>query len=220
MPAMMLFFMAFLFCMACGKNDQTDELKEYELSDDSGGQETVFSGDGEDMSEADPETGVQDSGHSENSRSGKSIFVYVCGAVNAPGVYELPEGARVFEALELAGGVTGEAAQELVNQARTAEDGERIYMPTREEAERSVSGAGAAGAWDSLNEETAGNGKININTAGMDELMTLTGIGEAKAQSIISHREKNGNFQSIEELMEIEGIKEGVFNKIKDDITI
>lgn len=77
-------------------------------------------------------------------------------------------------------------------------------------------GAGVAG------EVTEGteNNKININTAGKEELMMLTGIGEAKAESIMDYREKNGSFTSIEELMQIEGIKEGVFNKIKDDITI
>ena len=68
--------------------------------------------------------------------------------------------------------------------------------------------------------ERTDDGKININTAEKEELMTLTGVGEAKAQSIIAYREEHGGFQSIEELMQIEGIKEGVFNKIKEDITI
>ena len=140
----------------------------------------------------------------------------MCGAVNAPGVYEVESDSRVFEAIELAGGVTAEAVPELIDQARTVTDGERIYVPNREEAETGGTeglGTKAAGILD-------GKKKININTAGKDELMELTGIGEAKAESILKYREEHGSFQSIEELMQIEGIKEGVFNKIKDDITI
>lgn len=157
----------------------------------------------------------QAAGNSGGNGSGEgNVYVYVCGAVNAPGVYELKEGARVFEAIQLAGGLTEAAAADAVNQARIVTDGEQIRVPTVEEAQSQ--GAGVAG------EVTEGteNNKININTAGKEELMTLTGIGEAKAESIMDYREKNGSFKSIEELMQIEGIKEGVFNKIKDDITI
>ena len=232
MPAMMLFFMAFLFCASCQKSSGPDNLKEYELS---GGTEETDTGTGK---TDDPEAGetkdpaaaekdkaaeetVQENPPSEESPA-DTVYVYVCGAVNAPGVYELPEGARVFEAVERAGGISAEGAPELVNQAKMVEDGERIYIPTREEAQRLDAGEGEA--WDLLSGAEGGNGqeskKININTAGMDELMTLAGIGEAKAQSIISYREENGGFSSIEEIMEIEGIKEGVFDKIKDDITI
>ena len=85
-----------------------------------------------------------------------------------------------------------------------------------------VGGGGTEGLGTEVTGISDGNekGKININTAGKDELMELTGIGEAKAESILRYREEHGGFQSIEELMQIEGIKEGVFNKIKDDITI
>lgn len=101
---------------------------------------------------------------------------------------------------------------EAVNQARVVVDGEQIYVPSLDE----VKGAGVV----SEVTERTDDGKININTAEKEELMTLTGVGEAKAQSIIAYREEHGGFQSIEELMQIEGIKEGVFNKIKEDITI
>ena len=77
-----------------------------------------------------------------------------------------------------------------------------------------------AGVEDIVTGNADVSGKVNINTAGKDELMTLTGIGEAKAQSILDYREEHGKFGSIEDLMLIEGIKEGVFNKIKEDITI
>lgn len=154
-----------------------------------------------------------------DAESAETVFVYVCGAVNAPGVYEMDPGGRVFEAVRLAGGVTEEAAPELINQARTVSDGERIYVPNRGEAEAYGNSAGMpegemAGAADG----SVGK-KININTAGKDELMELNGIGESKAESILRYREEHGRFRSIEELMQIEGIKEGVFNKIKDDIT-
>ena len=87
-------------------------------------------------------------------------------------------------------------------------------MPTEDEA------AQGAGVGENAVTRGTDSKKVNINTAGEEELMTLTGIGEAKAASILKYREENGRFKSIEELMQIEGIKEGVFNKIKDDITI
>ena len=188
-----------------------DGLEELEIS--SGGENAGDSG-----GKAAEKSG-EDSGQAAGNSGGDvseegNVYVYVCGAVNAPGVYELKEGARVYEAIQLAGGLTEAAAADAVNQARIVTDGEQIRVPTVEEAQSR--GAGVAG------EVTEGteNNKININTAGKEELMTLTGIGEAKAESIMDYREKNGSFTSIEELMQIEGIKEGVFNKIKDDITI
>lgn len=146
-----------------------------------------------------------------------AVFVYICGAVEAPGVYKLDSDSRVYEAIEQAGGVTGTAAGEALNQARLIVDGERIYVPTTEELEK--------GIVDGSMPEVTGTdnnteGKININTALKEELKLLPGIGDAKAGSIVSYRDENGAFQSIEELMMVEGIKEGVFNKIKDNITI
>lgn len=211
---------------------------------DDGLQEMVLEGGGQDGSAAEGEAGEElpseeaddsengaDEGEDavpagEDSLEEKAVqeedtaFVYVCGAVNSPGVYELKKDARVYEAIELAGGVTEEAAQELINQAQTVTDGERIYVPNKEEAEAYGNGTDIMGL--ERTGETDGNtkGKININTAGKEELMTLTGIGESKAESILNYREEHGDFQSTEDLMQIEGIKEGVFNKIKDDITI
>ena len=151
----------------------------------------------------------------EEQEPAETVYVYVCGAVNAPGVYELKKDARVFEAITLAGGMTAEAAPEAVSQARTVADGEQIYVPTVQEVQ--VQGSGVE---DIVTGNADVSGKVNINTAGKEELMTLTGIGEAKAQSILDYREEHGQFGSIEDLMLIEGIKEGVFNKIKEDITI
>ena len=164
---------------------------------------------------AESETEEEGAAPQEEQEPAETVYVYVCGAVNAPGVYELNEDARVFEAITLAGGMTAEAAPEAVSQARTVADGEQIYVPTVREVQMQGSGVE-----DIVTGNADVSGKININTAGKEELMTLTGIGEAKAQSILDYREEHGQFGSIEDLMLIEGIKEGVFNKIKEDITI
>ena len=164
---------------------------------------------------AESETEKEGAVPQEEQEPAETVYVYVCGAVNAPGVYELKKDARVFEAITLAGGMTAEAAPEAVSQARTVADGEQIYVPTVREVQMQGSGVE-----DIVTGNADVSGKVNINTAGKDELMTLTGIGEAKAQSILDYREEHGQFGSIEDLMLIEGIKEGVFNKIKEDITI
>lgn len=134
-----------------------------------------------------------------------SIYVYVCGQVMNPGVYELSEDARVIDAVIAAGGMTEAADQTYLNQAAVLGDGQKIYVPGVEEME--VMNIGSSG-------------KISLNRAGVAELTTLTGVGEAKAEAIIQYREANGGFKSIEEIMNIEGIKEGVFNKIKDKISV
>ena len=175
--------------------------------------------DGESLEElsvsAESETEEEGAAPQEEQEPAETVYVYVCGAVNAPGVYELKKDARVFEAITLAGGMTAEAAPEAVSQARTVADGEQIYVPTVREVQMQGSGVE-----DIVTGNADVSGKVNINTAGKEELMTLTGIGEAKAQSILDYREEHGKFGSIEDLMLIEGIKEGVFNKIKEDITI
>ena len=175
--------------------------------------------DGESLEElsvsAESETEEEGAVPQEEQEPAETVYVYVCGAVNAPGVYELKKDARVFEAITLAGGMTAEAAPEAVSQSRTVADGEQIYVPTVREVQMQGSGVE-----DIVTGNADVSGKVNINTAGKEELMTLTGIGEAKAQSILDYREEHGKFGSIEDLMLIEGIKEGVFNKIKEDITI
>ncbi len=140
------------------------------------------------------------------------IYVQVSGAVNHPGVYELPLGSRVFQALELAGGMTQEAQEKSINQAQTLEDGQMIWVPTVEEA--------AALPEQQPESLAKDDGKVNLNTATKEELQTLPGIGEAKAQSIVAWREEHGSFTQIEDIMKIEGIKEGVFSKIKDSVKV
>ena len=199
-----LIFIVFFFFAGCGSADtEEDGVEEITLTDE----ETEEAAENAETSE--------NNGGEQADTAGQTVFVYVCGAVESPGVYELRADARVFEAISSAGGITEDAAPDAVNQARVIADGEQIYVPTVEEAASQQTGVG--GTTVTKGTESV---KVNINTAGKEELMTLTGIGEAKADDILKYREEHGSFGSIEELMQINGIKEGVFNKIKDDITI
>lgn len=144
-----------------------------------------------------------------------TICVYVCGQVAKPGVYELPGTSRIYEAVEAAGGLLDTAAGESLNQAEKMSDGQKIYVPSKEEAEAFTDQDGRQNVHGSVTD-----GKVNLNTASMEELMTLPGIGEAKAAAILRYREEHGAFGSAEEIMQVEGIKTGVYEKIKDQIKI
>lgn len=145
----------------------------------------------------------------ESGTGTETIVVHICGAVANPGVYELPAGSRIYQAVRAAGGFLPEAGQDFLNQAAVIEDGVKLYVPTMEESEE-------------ISEEILweDDGLVNINTADEEELCTLTGIGSGKAGRIIDYRTKNGNFQKIEDIMNVEGIKEGLFQKIRDSITV
>lgn len=167
---------------------------------------------------------TQKSGTAEDAVDGQdnnevvgTIYVQVSGAVAQPGVYQLPEGSRIFEVIELAGGVTEDADVTSVNQAQLLSDGQLIYMYAV--GEEGAEGAATEAAGEKT-PETENDDRVNINTATAEQLMTLPGIGQSKAESIISFREEHGAFCSVEEIMNIEGIKEGVFSKIKDRIKV
>lgn len=147
-------------------------------------------------------------------------YVYVCGAVEKPGVYRLDSGDRIYEAIALAGGVTGEASIAAVNQAEIVSDGQMIYVPTIEEAEAGIGIVSGMTGETASEQGTVSDGRVNLNTAGLSELMTLSGIGESKAQSILDYRTRNGAFSSVEEIMNVDGIKEGLYNRIKDSIKV
>lgn len=147
------------------------------------------------------------------------IYVFVCGQVASPGVYELPKGSRICQAIDAAGGMLDTASTDWVNQAETAEDGQKIYVPSTEEAETMPEGQ-QTGQMQERSSAEGTDEKVHLNVASREELMTLTGIGEKKADAIIRYRESNGGFQSVDELMQVEGIKEGTYNKIKDSIVI
>lgn len=162
------------------------------------------------------------------------IYVDVCGAVANPGVFQLAAGSRVFQAIEAAGGYLPEAALTCVNRAGVLTDGQQLYILTQEEMERQgldpaeMSGAsdgqmnGSAGAGQNtgMNAQVQQDNRININTADEAQLTTLTGIGATRAQAIIAYREENGPFAAIEDIMNVQGIKEGTFAKIKDEIVV
>lgn len=122
---------------------------------------------------------------SEKEKSTENIFVYVCGAVQKPGVYELLPGQRICDAIAAAGGLSEQAAGDSLNQAEVLSDG-----------------------------------RVDINTADASALMSLPGIGQSKADAIIAYRNEHGAFKAPEELMNISGIKEGVYQKIKDSIKV
>ena len=160
----------------------------------------------------------------ENTEQTAALVVHVCGAVKTPGVYSLPEGSRVMDAVDAAGGFSEEAASSAVNLAEKLADGSQLYIPSLEEvaagkypgtAQSAVSETGAKEAGESEDKQI-----ININTAGVSELITLPGIGESRAKDIIAYREKNGSFRKTESLMEVPGIKEGTFQKIRDRIRV
>ena len=168
--------------------------------------------------EADEE-GMQETDAPGDDRTA-SLYVYVCGHVAAPGVYELPAGSRVYQAIEASGGLTDEAAADAVNQAACLEDGQRLYIPSAVEVQAGEELSSYVMP-DGLGEDgTSRDGRVNLNKASREELMTLSGIGEKKAEAIIRYRQTGGGFHSVEELMQVEGIKEGTYEKIKDEICI
>lgn len=167
-----------------------------------------------------------------------TIYVHVCGQVAVYGVYALPEGSRVWDAVEAAGGFLPEAAQEAVNLAMVVADGSKLTIPDWDQAAESgfrwyethgrvlTIGGDTVGAYTG---DGTGNGEngwgdstglIDINRADVAALMTIPGIGQTRAEAIVSHRETQGPFGSIEEIMEVSGIKEGLFAKIKKYITV
>ena len=181
--------------------------------------------------------------------SGK-CYVYVCGEVAEPGVYVLESGDRIYEAVEMAGGMTADAGTCAVNLAQSVYDGLMVYIPDREEAAEmagsmTLAGDGVVSAGGSLNpaggslnpaggsgakagggsaegtaSESGEDGRLNLNTASLAELMTLSGIGQTKAQAVVNYRDAHGGFSSVEEIMNVDGIKEGLYNRIRDQIKV
>ena len=160
----------------------------------------------------------------EIEESSTKIFVDICGAVVNPGVYEMEGDSRIFQAVEAAGGFLPEAATRLVNQAQPLSDGQQIYVPTQEEAEAgdfpAAGGSSLTGSGSESGTDEQTSDMVNINTADIEALKTLTGIGNAKAQAILSYREEHGAFSTVEEIMQVPGIKESTFSAIKDKIAV
>jgi len=184
----------FLMCLtACG---QSSEIYSSEIYLEEYGKETKTTVGTETTQRKDEESGL--------------CYVYICGAVNVPGVYALPEGSRVYEVIQAAGGLSEGADEYLINQAEVVTDGMMIQVYTQEEAKE-------------LSEKSSvssSDGKLDINTASVSDLMNLPGIGKSKAEAIVAYRETEGIFSSIEDLMKIPGIKEGVFVQLKEHIKV
>lgn len=152
----------------------------------------------------------------------EEYYVYVCGAVSEPGVYMLHAGDRVYEAIAKAGGLSEDASMISVNQAEMVSDGQMIFVPTKEEADAGITMPLASDISVGAKENTdaAKDGKVNLNTASLEELMTLSGIGESRANDILAYRMEHGAFAAVEEIMNVNGIKEGLYNRIKDNIKV
>lgn len=137
----------------------------------------------------------------ESLQEEETVFVHIGGQVVKPGVYEVKADSRVVDVLLLAGGFTAQAGTDEVNMAQRVEDGMKIIVPA-------------------IPAEDGTESLVNLNTATKEQLMSLPGIGESKAQAILSYREKNGGFAGTEEVMQVEGIKAGVYEKIKEYIMV
>lgn len=146
----------------------------------------------------------------ETSVTADKIYIHVCGEVKKPGVYKFTSNPRVIEAVKKAGGFTKKADRSAINLAEEVVDGTQLLIPNKK-AKKQTS--------QTDNGENESD-KVNLNTATKEELMTLSGIGESKAAQILSYREENGAFEKIEDIMNISGIKEGVFGKIKNQIEV
>ena len=193
-------------------------------------------GDTDQNREAEPNAGS--TGRTElsdaSSEEAKTLVVHICGAVSAPGVYELPAGSRIIDAVEAGGGFLTEADEACCNLAEEIVDGCQIYIMTKSEScadGQTEKKAGIQTSPDSDMQTTdrnvrsnsapaLENGLVNLNTADVAALMTLPGIGESRAKAIISYREQHGAFAQIEDIMKISGIKQAAFSKIKDKITV
>lgn len=205
---------AFLLA-GCGRKDAyviSGETLDESLSDASSVDETVL-----------------DSGPSA------TIYVDVDGAVLQPGVYSLPDNARVFDAVDAAGGLLPEACSEILNQAEHVSDGQKLYIMTKEEWEVQKE-LGGSQEWTGTLEGTGKQGQngtqgtqkqaeqddelVDLNRATEGELCTLPGIGQTRAQAIIAYREASGGFRSIDEIQNVSGIKSGTYEKIKNKIKV
>lgn len=170
-------------------------------------------------------TAVENS--NETVEENNTIVVHITGEVNYPGVVVLKEGARVVDAIEAGGGETDKADLSSLNLAYMLSDGEKIYVPNKEETSQEnqereyiTSAKDNSEQLENGAKSTGTNLKININTAKQEELTQITGVGESTAKKIIEYRTQNGKFKSIEDIKNIPGIGDSKFNAMKEEITV
>ena len=150
----------------------------------------------------------------EESPEQDLITVDVKGAVKSPGIYDLPVGSRVHDAVQKAGGLTDEADSKSLNLAQKVSDEALVYVPTK--GEEAASQQAASGTTPSTSKEK----KVNLNRASLEELKQVKGLGGKRAQDIIDHREANGKFKSVDELKKVSGIGAKTIEKLKDYVTV
>ena len=225
---MVICMLAAGICYSCsdhqdisGKEEVILDLEEQErvLQETSNEQERILQGTPA-VDPARPETALDDRMPLDG------VFVQVCGKVQSHGVYELPQGSRVWDAIEAAGGFEDDGAKEYLNLAEMVQDGMKLDVPSESQAEE-WKAQGLVGGWNlgadpgALSGGSSGtSSRVNLNTATREELMSLRGIGESRAEDIIRYRETYGGFRSIEDIMNVSGIKDAAFEKIKDSITV
>lgn len=144
------------------------------------------------------------------------IYVYVCGSVVSPGVYKCSKDDRIYTLIDMAGGFSEDANRNYLNLVEKVVDGQKVYVPSITESDSGMQ----ADASNSGVQNDSGNVLVNINTATKEQLVTLPGIGDGRAKDIIEYREKNGRFKSIEDIKNVSGIKDALFEKLKDSICI
>lgn len=153
-----------------------------------------------------------------DKESSTNIYVHISGSVKNPGVYSVAEGTRLYQVVEMAGGLTKKAKQDLLNLAETVTDGQKIHVMSKKEYKRQNS-LGEEGTKDGSSNNVA-DGMININTASETELTKLPGIGLSKAAAIVTYREENGMFSSIEDIKNVSGVGDATFSNIESMITV
>lgn len=186
--------------MLCGIIFLCNNYQKSDVIVTEGFSDSKAAGDGSPRAEAEEKTGAQ-------------IYIHICGEVKKPGVYVFEKEPRVVEVVDKAGGFTKNADRSGVNLAESVTDGVQLVIGAKGNKNTNIKTEAGA-------ESEKAPGKVNINQASKEELMTLSGIGESKASQIISYRESHGAFRKTEDIMNISGIKNGVFDKIKDFITV
>ena len=160
------------------------------------------------------ETEAETSVTVQPEENASTISVYICGAVAFPGVYELEEGSRIRDAVEAAGGFAGDVDERYINLASLLKDGQQITVLTREELQSSPETAA------DFSGSSSDDGKVNLNTADKEKLMTLPGIGEARAEAIITYREEYGGFSEKEDIKNISGIGDKMYERLSGLIDV